>query len=113
MAPSLWTLAFIHALMCDMQMHEAERGRSGASACRFAGWEKVETSISGYLLQLRELRAIIVSLGPWYMLEHVPAANPDYVPATGDGAPGDREFLDALAEWTDDAIHRAVFPVQK
>ena len=94
-----------------MRLHVAERGGSGASACRFVGWEEVDGSISGYLLQLRELRAIIVSLAPFYMLEHVPAASPDYVPATsGDALPGDRQFIDALVSWTDEAIRLAVFP---
>ena len=64
-----------------------------------------------YLLQLAELHAIIVSLSPWYLLEYVPAASPDFVPASGpDASEGDRDFIDALASWSDAAIHRAVFP---
>ena len=105
--PRWWSLCFVHGRDHDMRLHQAERAagmEAAASKCRFGGWAEVDGSIAGYLLQLRELRTIIVSLAPWYMLEFVPGADPAFVPG-----PSHVEYAGALASWTEAAIHAAVF----
>jgi hypothetical protein len=93
--PALWTLHFLFALRADMVKHQREE------VCRFGGWEEVEGSIPGYLVQVATLRDIIVSLSPWYLMEHVPGKDAN--------AEVDAKLADELSEWTDAAIERAVF----
>jgi len=107
LCPGWWTLCFVHGLEHDMRLHQAERAAgmaASASKCRFAGWAEVDGSIAGYLLHLDELRTIIVSMAPWYMLEFVPGVDPAFVPG-----PSHVDFANALASWSEGAIHAAVF----